>query len=276
MKKVFKKAIILAISSVMLLSISGCGKSENSNNASAETKKTIKIGSIAFNHDEVAAESAIVKLSELGYEVECLTFENATVMNEAILEGSLDTSLHQHKPWMDNYNKQKGTNLIMLEPYIHYNEYSIMSDKYKSVEELPDGATIVISDDGSNQARALLFLKELNLITLKDGVTVPTILDIQDNPHNYKITPVQHHQVIATMPDVDACMTSTYLLISNNVSMETVIASSSDLTEYGVGFVIDSKKKDEKWVKDLVGAYTTDKMRDKINELFKGGFVPGF
>ena len=274
MKTITKRGIALIMLCTLILSITACTKSKEA--ANGGIKKTIKIGCIAFNHDEVAAQPAIDKLKELGYEVEVVDLENATVMNEAIAEGSLDTALHQHKPWMDNYNEQKGTNLIMLEPYIHHNEYSIMSEKYDSVKDLPDGATISVSDDGSNQARAMLFLQELGLITLQDGVTVPTILDIKENPHNYKIVAVQHHQVVKTMADVDACMTSTYLLLSNNVSMDTVMASSDDYKDYGVGFVIDPKNKDEEWVSALIDAYTTDEMRDKINDLFKGGFVPGF
>lgn len=267
MKKILKYSIYMLVITMLL---AGCNKTKE------EDKKELKIGSIGFNHDEINAEEAIKILEDKGYKVECLVFENATVMNEAILEGSLDTSLHQHKPWMDNFNEQNGSDLIMLEPYIHCNEYSMMSSKYKNVEDLPDGAKISISDDGSNQARALLFLKELGLIELQDGVTVPTVLDITSNKKNLEIIPIQHHQVIATMDDVDACMTSTYLLLSNDLPMDRVIASSDDYKEYGVGFVIDAKNKDKQWTKDIIEAYTTDEMREKINELFKGGFIPGF
>lgn len=239
-------------------------------------KKTIKIGSIAYNQDEVLAQPAVEALEEQGYTVESLVFENATVMNEAILEGSLDATLHEHQPWLDAYNEAKGTDLVMLTPYIHYNQFSLMSEKYDSVDEIPDGAEIVLSDDSANQARGLLFLQELGLISLMDGVEFPTTLDVTENPHNFKLTVVQHHQVVKSLPDVDACLTSTFLLYSNGGGKDEIVATSDDLTDYGVGFVVAKENADSDWAKALTEAYSTKETAEEIDKIFDGGYIPAY
>ena len=71
----------------------------------------------------------------------------------------LDATLHEHKPFLDAYNESNGTDLVMLKPYVHYNQFSLLSDKYKKVEDIPDGAEIVVSDDSANQARGLCICK---------------------------------------------------------------------------------------------------------------------
>lgn len=275
MKNKLKKLIVVSLVVATVTSISACGKKSSSAEENKE-KKTIKIGSIAYNQDEVLAEPAVKQLKEEGYEVESLVFENATVMNEAVQEGSLDATLHEHKPFLDAYNESKGTDLVMLKPYVHYNQFSLMSDKYKTVEEIPDGAEIVVSDDSANQARGLLFLQELGLIKLKDGIEFPTTLDVEENPHNYKITVVAHHQVVKSLPDVDAALTSTFLLYSNGGNEDEIIATSDDLNQYGVGFVVAKKNADTDWAKALAKAYGTKETSEAIGKIFNGGYVPGY
>lgn len=275
MKNRLKKALIISVVLAMAVGMTACGSKSSEENKNNE-KKTIKIGSIAYNQDEVLVEPAVEKLKEEGYEVKSLVFENATVMNEAIQEGSLDATLHEHKPFLDAYNESKGTDLVMLKPYVHYNQFSLLSDKYKKVEDIPDGAEIVVSDDSANQARGLLFLQELGLIKLTDGVEFPTTLDIVENPHNFKITVVAHHQVVKSLPDVDAALTSTFLLYSNGGTKDEIVATSDDLNQYGVGFVVAKKNADSDWAKALAEAYGTEEASDAIGKIFNGGYVPGY
>lgn len=42
--------------------------------------------------------------------------------------------------------------------------FGIYSDRYSSVQALPNGATIVVPDDGANQGQALWLLQRIGLI----------------------------------------------------------------------------------------------------------------
>ena len=113
MKNKLKRLLIISTTLAIVAGTTACGNKTSQETESKE-KKTITIGSIAYNQDEVLVEPAIQKLKEEGYEVESLVFENATVMNEAVLEGSLDATLHEHKPFLDANNESIGSDLVML------------------------------------------------------------------------------------------------------------------------------------------------------------------
>lgn len=245
-------------------------------NSRSEEKQKIKLSCVAFNYDEVNNLVAIKKLNDMGYEVEVIVLEDATTMNEATMTGEVDASLHQHKPWMDAYNESKNRNMVMLTPYIHCNVFGMYSNKYKNISDLPDGATISIPQDSSNMARALLLMEQEGLIKLRDSIEIPTTLDIAENLKNLKINELHSHQVVSSMADVDACATAKMFIVSNNVPLDTEMCVSKDLKEFGVGFVIAPENEGKQWTKDLIAAYTTDEMREEINRIFKGCYVPGF
>ena len=279
---------LLAVSLVMATGLlTACAGSVKANQEAVTTiaanesskpaeKQKLKLACVAFNYDEVNNPAAIKKLNDMGYEVEVVVLEDATTMNEATMTGEIDASLHQHKPWMDAYNESKNRNMVMLTPYIHYNVFGMYSNKYKSISELPDGATISIPQDSSNMARALLLMEQQGLIKLKDSVKIPTTLDIVEIPKNLNINELHSHQVVRSMPDVDACATAKMFIVSNNIPLDTEICVSGDLKDFGVGFVINPSMVGEKWAKDLISAYTSDEMREEINRIFKGCYVPGF
>ena len=76
--------------------------------------------------------------------------------------------------------------------------------KTTSLEDLPDGATIAVPNDATNEARALLLLEANGLITLREDAGLnATVLDIEENPHNYEITELEAAQVPIALPDVD-------------------------------------------------------------------------
>lgn len=268
-------SVVLGVCVIAALAV-GCGKGKEENKSEdTQEKKTLKLACVGFNYDEVNDPVAIKALEEKGYKVEVITLEDATTMNEAAMNGDIDASLHQHKPWMDAYNESKGRDMVMLEPYIHYNVFGMYSDKYDSVEEIPDNATVCLPEDSSNTARALKLLEQKGLITLPDDISVPTLLDIKDNPKNLQFTTVNTAQVMSSLPDVDICLVAKMFQVSNNVSEDTEICTSDDLYDFGVGFVVAPENADAKWAKDLTDAYTSDEMKAEIKKIFKGCYVPG-
>lgn len=116
-----KKIAVLtgAVLMAFAIFIGGCGTSSNS----AE-KKDLTLAASSFNYDEVNDKVALDALKAKGYNVKVIVLEDATTMNEATMNGDIDASLHQHKPWMDSYNKSKGRDMVMLS-HIFITTYSV-------------------------------------------------------------------------------------------------------------------------------------------------------
>ena len=86
---------------------------------------------------------------------------------------------------MKEQNKERKLHLKAVAG-IHYEAMALYSENLKSLDDLKDGATIAVPNDGSNESRALALLAKNNLIELNDD-TLYTASSITANPHNYKI-----------------------------------------------------------------------------------------
>ena len=92
---------------------------------------------------------------------------------------------------------------------MHYEPFGIYAGKTASIEELADGASVAIPNDGSNETRALLLLQDAGLIKLKDGIdptSDATKLDITENPKNLDIQEIAAEQLPRSLADVDLAL----------------------------------------------------------------------
>ena len=111
----------------------------------AQRKKDITIGVRADMVNQYAAVED--KLKELGYNVQSKVFDDSVQPDVALAEGSIDCNWYQHEPYLKSYNEKNGTNLVMVEPKTFYPLFAMYSDKWDSVDELPDGAAIGLCND---------------------------------------------------------------------------------------------------------------------------------
>ena len=151
MKKIF--ALLGIVSASLLI---GCGLGQR--NAKNREKRDLTLGCVRFNYDEVNNSVAIKDLESMGYKVNVKVLDDALAMNQATIQGEIDASLYQHQPEIDAYNQSQKQNLVMLEPYIHYTVFGMYSDKYHSINDIPQNAKACIPEDSANLARALRLL----------------------------------------------------------------------------------------------------------------------
>ena len=78
----------------------------------------------------------------------------------------------------------------------------VYSTKYKNVDEIPEGSTIPIPNDETNQARAIGVLKAAGLVTMKgDWTPFSTPQDIDESKSKVKVTPLKAEQVANSLKD---------------------------------------------------------------------------
>ena len=197
MKK--KLAIILAVA-LLALSIAACGQSAA---PAAETVK-LTVGASSTPHAELLE---IVKpaLAEQGIELEIVIYDDYVLPNTALQDGTLDANYFQHTPYLNSFNASNGTDLVSA-GLIHYEPFGIYSKTVASVADIAEGATILVPDDESNQTRALLLLAQEGLITLPDGASVETgvnILNIVD-AKGYNVQAAQADSIPSLLDNADA------------------------------------------------------------------------
>ncbi|MCF0141262.1 MAG: metal ABC transporter substrate-binding protein [Mogibacterium sp.] len=260
-----KKVLILLATMVLALALlASCGKKE-------EEKGVIKLG-VRDSQDQV--DVCMDALEKAGYKVEVTVFDDSIQPNVALAEGSIDINWYQHEPYLNAYNADNGTKLVMIEPKTAAPLFAMYSTKIKDVKELKDGATIAICADASNKARGLHLLESQGLIKIKDGVETPTQYDIAENPHNFKFIEADMQVLPQSLPDVDCILCAAAHMVNAGLDGTKYVCASDDAEEYAVGFVVREEDKDASWATGLAKAVQCDALAEYYATVKQGVMVP--
>ncbi|MBW1404784.1 methionine ABC transporter substrate-binding protein, partial [Campylobacter jejuni] len=146
--------------------------------------KTIIIGATPTPYAEILNFSKPL-FQEKGWKLIVKEFNDYNIPNIALNEKDLDVNLYQHKPFLDDFNTHKGTNLSSLGAIVLV-PMAIYSNSIKDIKDIPNGAKIAIPNDATNESRALDLLAKANLIEFKSQSTLKTPIDISKNPKKLK------------------------------------------------------------------------------------------
>ena len=216
-------------------------------------------------------------LAKEGVDLEIKVFTDYVQPNVQVAEKHLDANYFQTLPYLESFNKGKGTNLVTVIG-VHVEPFGGYSKKIKNLSELKDGATIAIPNEGSNSGRALILLQKAGLIELKDPTNaVSTPKDIAKNPHNFNFKELESALLPRVLDQVDLDMINTnYALEAGlNPATDALVIEGSD-SPY-VNFLVarpDNKNSDA--IQKLAKALTSPEVKAFIEQKYKGAVVPAF
>lgn len=270
MKKA-KVVLCIVLSLMMCMALTACGGGEEQSADNAD-KDTIIIGT----EPSAAPTAECIKpvLEGMGYTVEITYFDDFVLPDTALVEGSIDCNIFQHTPYMEMYNEDHGTDLIMA-GLVAFPNLGIYSTQYKSLDEIPDGSQVSITNDASNVDRALRLLQTAGLITLpaEPGETgFYTTMDIVDNPKNLEIVPVGENQLVESMNDVAISVVGSSHILANGLDPKSAFIMEEPNEDAMIGVTIRPEDKDAQWVKDLLEAYKTDEAQKAFDEEYQGAW----
>lgn len=272
MRKTFKKILAVTLTGVILASsLTGCGKSKKDD-------KTIKIAASATPHAEIL-EKAKPLLEKKGYKLEIKVFDDYVQPNQVVESGEFDANYFQHIPYLESFNKEKGTHLVNAGG-IHYETFGIYPGKKKSLDDIAKGDSIAVPNDTTNEARALQLLQDNGIIKLKDGVGLEaTVNDIVDNPYDVKIVELEAAQVARVVDE------TAFVVLNGNYALQAgfsvgkdSIASEKADSEAAQTYVniiaVKEGNENKDSIKALVEVLKSDEIKEYINETYDGAVVP--
>ena len=265
---------ITAIASALVLT--GC-KEDKKTEAAAEPLK-IKVGVMSGPEHQVAEIAAKVAKEKYGLDVQFVEFNDYALPNEAVSKGDLDANAMQHKPYLDEDAKAKNLNNLVIVGNTFVYPLAGYSKKIKNVNELQEGAKVVVPNDPTNRGRALILLEKQGLIKLKDANNLlSTVLDIVENPKKLNITEVDTSVAARALDDVDlAVVNNTYAgQVGLNAQDNGVFVEDKDSPYVNI-IVSRTDNKDSKAVQDFVKSYQTEEVYQEAKKHFKDGVVKGW
>ena len=276
-----KRSILTAIiAGIVSIGLIGCGNSEGSSNDSSSNgdDKVIKVGVSPVPHEEIM-EVAKPLLEAKGYTVEIVEFTDYVLPNTALESGEIDANYFQHIAYLNSFNADNGTHLTYTAE-IHLEPMGAFSKKYKTVDEVEEGAVVAVPDDPSNEARALRVLAAAGLIEVNDGELITTA-DITSNPKNWEFKELEAATLPRVLEDVDiAVINGNYALEAgldvNNDAFYAEDKNVESLKERRNVLAVKEGNENSQKIKDLTEALTSDEVREFIEEKYKGAVVPVF
>ena len=235
-------------------------------------KGVVKIGIRADMVDQL--EAVRDEIEGLGYTVEESVFDDSVQPDVALAEGSLDMNWYQHEPYLESYNAENGTDLVMIEPKTFYPLFAMYSDKWDSVEEIPDGATIGLCNDATNQARGLNMLQDQGLITLDDSVENPTMYDVAENPHDFQFIEAEMSVLPQSLADADAICLAAGHMVNAGLPADNYLCQSDDNDTYAVGFAVRAEDADAEWAKEIAEVVQCDDLAEYFKTEKEGTQIP--
>lgn len=148
---------------------------------------------------QVAAEEA----KQQGINVKLVEFSDWNTPNITLNHGDIDANFFQYQPFLDNAKKETDFKIKAFAKGAA-THVGLYSKKINSLDELKDGAKVVVPNDPVNQGRALLLLQQAKLVTLKDPNNhLSSLKDIAVNPKNLQFVEVEGPQTARAIDDVD-------------------------------------------------------------------------
>ncbi len=238
----------------------------------------MKVGASPAPHAEIL-ENIKPLLEKDGITLEIVEFTDYVIPNQALDAGDIDANYFQHLPYLEDFNAKNGTNLSSAGA-IHFEPLGLYPGKTASLDDLEEGATVAVPNDTTNEARALLLLQKLELITLKEGVGLEaTPLDIVDNPKDLKFNEMEAALLPSVLPDVDLAVINGNYAVGAGIE-DTVLTTEDKESEAAKEFanVVAVRTGDEGKapIQKLLAALQSEENAKFIDEKYNGTVIPVF
>lgn len=242
--------------------------------------EAVSLGVVGDEYAEVWEYVSDKALEEEGIDLDVILFTDFNIPNEALADGSINLNAFQHDVFLENWNTEHDENLVTI-GYTVAVPTRIYSDKYESLDDLPEGARIAVNSAPTSLSYNLQTLERAGLITLDEEELLPTPNDIVDNPKNLQFIELDAAQIPAAVPDVDAAFIDNSFLGGTDFLPTDAIYVFGDTPETlnidrVNNIVAREEDQDNPLYLKIVELYQTDDVAEKIEEVTLGGSIPAW
>ncbi|THE14209.1 MetQ/NlpA family ABC transporter substrate-binding protein [Bacillus timonensis] len=284
MKK-FLQAILVF---VFVLVLAACGTADNEGAENKDSNGesdgdagnvTLTIGATPVPHVEILEEAKPL-LEEKGITLEIKEFTDYALPNRALNEGDLDANFFQHIPYLDTEVEEKGYDIVNAGG-VHIEPIGIFTKKYKSIDEIPTGATLIMSNSVADHGRVLAMLEKEGLLTLKEGIEKvnATPDDIVDNPKELKfemeLDPALLTKVYEGEEGDLVAINGNYALDAGlNPTKDALIVESPENNPYVNIVAVPKGEENSEAIQTLLEVLHSEEITKFIEEKYSGSVIP--
>ncbi|MBQ0829738.1 MetQ/NlpA family ABC transporter substrate-binding protein [Streptomyces tagetis] len=275
MRNTAKITTAVLAAGALTLGLTACGSDKDS---ASDTSGPLIVAASPTPHAEILNFVKDNLAKKAGLDLEVKEFTDYVTPNTATEDGSVGANYFQTQPYLDDFNKKNGTNVVSVVD-VHLEPLGLYSHKIKKADELKSGATIAVPNDTVNEGRALQLLAANGLITLKDGVgTAATPADITDNPKKLKFKELEAAQTPRSLDDVDAAVVNGNYAIEADLkpAKDALVLESAENNPNSNLLAVKKGREDDPRVKKLAELLTSPEVKKFIEEKYDGAVIASF
>ena len=254
----------ITIISILLIALTGCASTKA---ATAEPEKVLKVGVCAGPYGDMFTEAIQPSLEEKGYTVEIVEFSDYVQPNKALAAGEIDLNLFQHSTYLTNFAKENGLDLTFIKE-VPTAAMGIFSAKYKTINDVEDGATVAIPNDATNLSRAIRVLAQTNIITIDPAVDPKTATQntLSSNPKNLQFVEVEAPQLPRSLDSVGLAVINGNYALSSGLKLSDALYNEKLSAGYINGIAVRTEDKDSEFAKDVIAVVASDAFKKVIED----------
>ena len=270
-------------SAVLALSLAACGAANapaSDDKAEVKLGDTFTVAATEVPHVDILQFVIDNLAEEAGINFEIKPFSDYPLGNRWLAEGEVDANYFQHRPYFDAQVEEFGYDIAALSD-VHVEPYAAFSEKYDDLKDLPDGAKISVTNDASNQERALNLLAQEGLVELpKDGeLSVLAIEgDKKYNPRGFDFIEADPAAQARALADVDlGILNGNYFLDAGFTLKDALIVEPLEGNIYANFLTVRTEDKNDPRLLKLDELLTSPETKAFIEKTWPGGDVsPAF
>jgi len=219
------------------------------------------------------------QLKKLGYSIKYVEFSQGVQPNDAVERGQIDANIFQHTLYLNATNKQQNFDLV---PVVHVPTppMGLYSQRHKSLDTVPDGATVTLPADPVNAARALNILAAIGWVTIKPGANPLSVSerDIASNPKRLKLVPLDAAQAPRSLADADLAAVQGNFAVASGLQLSEALKLENMTLPYVNVVAVKRSNENAKFAKDIVAAYQSAEFQRffKANPAWAGYRLPDY
>ena len=270
MSRFTRPAAALAGVAALALGLTACGGSAETS-GDGDSLGTISVGATAVPAGELLEFVATELAPAEGLTVEVQEYSDYNTPNTALAQGANDANLFQHGPFLDLYIEDSGADLVNVGE-VYLPPLALYSEKVDALEDLPEGATIALPNDASNESRALLLLASAGLIETTEAPT--TISDITANPKGYEFSEIDAASLPQALQQMDAAVVNFNFASAAGIDSDLQLLSEGQDSEYFNILATRGELADDPRVQKLYELLTSQEAKDWLEETYNGLVIP--